>query len=85
MTAREVLELRAAVDERRRQLGLRWWQISVQADVGEKALWRMSYGVASLRTRTQLQEWLHRHTDPPTTAHEIKQGGNDDDSGDNGG
>lgn len=65
MTAREVLELRAAVDVRRRELGLKWWQIAVQADVGPDALCRMAHGVASPRTRAQLAAWLHRHTAPP--------------------
>lgn len=65
MSAREVIALRAAVDVLRRELGLYRWQVAVQADIGEGALRRAAYGVASARTRAQLQEWLHRHTAPP--------------------
>lgn len=52
------------VNTRRRELGLYWWQIAVEADVGTDALYRMSMDVASLRTREQLAAWLHRMTPP---------------------
>jgi hypothetical protein len=61
VTATEVIELRTVLDARRRELGLRWWQISVQADVGSTALQQMAYGVASERTHQAVQDWLDRH------------------------
>ena len=84
MTAREVIALRAAVDARRRELRLLWWQVAVQADVGADALWRMANGVASSRTREQLGAWLHRHTAPPQAVHNTNQERKGHDSGGSG-
>lgn len=63
------------VNARRRALGLYWWQIAAVADVGTDALYRMSMDVASLRTRSALEEWLRRHPAPAPTTHDTKQGG----------
>ncbi|NJP93940.1 hypothetical protein HCN51_31650 [Nonomuraea sp. FMUSA5-5] len=68
----EVLALRERLDERRRALGLAWWQIGVQACVSTSALDRMTFGVASLATRRALDDWLKRHPAPapaPTPDH----------------
>lgn len=64
MTTLEVLALYERIDARRRELGLYWWQLAVEADVGTDALWRMSTGLASPRTREQVAAWLHRHPAP---------------------
>jgi hypothetical protein len=65
MTGHDAMRLRAELDRRRRQLGLPWWQVAVQADVGEDALHRLRNGVASAPTREALAAWLHRHPAPP--------------------
>ncbi|GAA4933886.1 putative transcriptional regulator [Nonomuraea thailandensis] len=64
--------LRERVDERRRELGLAWWQVASQAGLSASALDRMSFGVANLTTRRVLEEWLRRHPAPvpaPTPDH----------------
>ncbi|MGP3917647.1 hypothetical protein [Nonomuraea sp. 10N515B] len=58
-------QLHAAVDARRRELGLKWWQIAVQADVSASALERLRNGVVGDRTREQLAAWLRRRQTPP--------------------
>jgi hypothetical protein len=80
VTPAEVIELRTALDTRRRELGRRWWEVAVEADLTPVALQRMAYGTASPRTLQAVQAWLHRHTALPRTSHEIKQGGTGHDS-----
>ncbi|MDF5758580.1 hypothetical protein [Spongiactinospora sp. TRM90649] len=60
-------ELHALLDERRRELGLRWWQIAVQADVTQQRLRLLRHGTCSPRMRARAEEWLrhHRKQDPP--------------------
>lgn len=58
-------QLRAELDARRRELGLKWWQVAVQADVGTDALDRLRNGVAGERTRQRLTAWLERRQTPP--------------------
>lgn len=65
MTAREVLALHAAIEQRRRELGLTRWQVAVDMDVNQWTLQNLSRGIASDRTRALAAAWLHRHTDPP--------------------
>ncbi|MCK2214258.1 hypothetical protein MF672_010715 [Actinomadura sp. ATCC 31491] len=59
-----VRDLYERVAERRRALGLAWWEISVQADIGTDALHKLRVDVASLPTRRALEEWLRRHPAP---------------------
>ena len=62
MTAAEVLALHAAIEERRRELGMLRWQVAVEIDITQAMLGQMRQGVASARTRQAAEAWLHRHT-----------------------
>ncbi|WP_214327872.1 hypothetical protein [Nonomuraea sediminis] len=84
-TRRQVLELHAELEARRKAAGLLRWQLAVQLDLTIRRLWQISQGVASEPTYRSAQAWLHRHTAPSPTTHDTKQGGNDDDSGDTSG
>ncbi len=62
-------ELYAAVDARRRELGLAWWQVSVKCDAGYTALARLKDGGRGAYDAAMA--WLvtngERHTGPPRT------------------
>lgn len=57
-------QLYAALDTRRRELGLVWWQVAIQADVDSRTLARIRYGTASQATRERCEEWLRRPVPP---------------------
>ncbi|HXG03247.1 MAG TPA: hypothetical protein VNO23_07560 [Candidatus Binatia bacterium] len=58
------LELYAAVDARRRQLGLLWWEVEVQADISNTQRERLRAGRPSAVTRRRVEEWLRRQAPP---------------------
>lgn len=53
----------AELDARRRELGLVWWQVSVQTDVSEPSLRALKYGQRTAYERAQA--WLERRPAPP--------------------
>lgn len=52
--------LHSALGEARTARGLMWWQVAVQADIGESALYRLSRGVGGLVVRERAEERLRR-------------------------
>lgn len=71
MTAREVIALHAAIEARRRELGLCRWQVAVEMDLTLWLLQQMSRGVLSDRTRERAQAWLQRHSAPPPDSRKV--------------
>lgn len=57
-------QLHAALDARRRERGLMWWQVAVEMDVGPSTLERARYGQASAATLRKGAEWLRRPAPP---------------------
>lgn len=52
------------VEALKRARGMPWWQVAIEAGVGDDALHRLRYGAASGHTCDQLAAWLHRDTRP---------------------
>ncbi|MEV4020196.1 hypothetical protein AB0J35_57940 [Nonomuraea angiospora] len=84
-TAQDLRALYERVEALKRARGMPWWLVAVEVGIGPDALQRLRYGTCTGHVHDALVEWLHRHTAPFPTTHEIKQGGNDDDSGGSGG
>ncbi|PZG20635.1 hypothetical protein [Nonomuraea aridisoli] len=57
-------ELSRALQTRRRQLGLFWWQVALELDVGEDAVHRLRAGKAGPDVRRRAEEWLRRPNPP---------------------
>ncbi|WP_431897853.1 hypothetical protein [Nonomuraea sp. bgisy101] len=57
-------ELAAAIETRRRELGLTLWRLAVQMDVGEDAIRRLRHGGAGDDIRDRAEEWLRRQAPP---------------------
>ncbi|MGW6502936.1 hypothetical protein [Nonomuraea angiospora] len=53
-------QLHAELDARRRELGLRWWQVAVELDVSLCLLSGLRRGVQSQAVRERAPEWLAR-------------------------
>lgn len=53
-------ELHAAIDDRRRERELKWWQVAVAMDVSDCALRRMRNGAHSQAVAERAQRWLDR-------------------------
>ena len=58
-------ELYAAMNLRRRALGLAWWEVAVAVDTGDATLRAIKYGRLSGPVRRRVLAWLARRPDPP--------------------
>ncbi|GIH91977.1 hypothetical protein ACFFMN_33785 [Planobispora siamensis] len=59
--------LHAALDNRRRQLGLKWWQVAIEVDTTETRFREMRNGTVSPALRQRAEAWLERRPVPPRT------------------
>lgn len=59
-------ELAAALQARRHELGLKWWQVHVQINVSDDAVRRMRRGLLSQATRERAEAWLRLPGQPRT-------------------
>lgn len=63
--AADAIRMHAAVDARRRDRRMAWWEVAVEADLTEGVFRQMARGVASAETLRHAQGWLEdRHTAP---------------------
>ncbi|KAB8186929.1 hypothetical protein FH608_046425 [Nonomuraea phyllanthi] len=51
-------QLHAALDERRRTLGLPWWRVAIQLQISGVFLNRMRHGHLSKPLRARVEAWL---------------------------
>jgi hypothetical protein len=64
MTSMTPDQLSRAVQARRKELRLFWWQVALQLDVGEDAVRRLRYGKAGPEIRERAEAWLRRPAPP---------------------
>lgn len=68
-------ELYAAVDARRRSLGLTWQQFAAEAGLTHEHLLRFRARALRRGVRNRIEAWLHRHTALPPTSTPTPQEG----------
>lgn len=57
-------QLYPALDDRRRELGLFWWQVAVELDCTYNQLSRMRWGRVQPELCARAEAWLRRPTPP---------------------
>lgn len=60
-------QLYAALDARRRELGLAWWQVAVALDVNQVSIRQMHHGLHCQAVTERAPQWLERRPVPPRT------------------